>query len=196
MILSDQRIGEAVKQGRIDIDPWREDQLNPASYDLTLAPELMVAEWAPPWSKPSSVHLQPLNLADVTRQPPYLRPHVLQLGRPYIIEPGEFLLASTVERVTLSSHLAARVEGKSSLARVGLAAHVTGGFIDPGFEGNITLEVVNMLHRPLMLHPRMRIAQIAFTPVLGGVTAPYGRTGRYQGQTGPTPSRYRMEGFG
>lgn len=195
MILSDTRIMQAVEEGRIELDPMQPGQLNPASYDLTLAPELLVPEFTP-WvaARNKGLHLQPLNLRDVPDQPDYLQPFTMGNDRAYIIEPGEFILGSTVEHVTLPDSIAARVEGKSSLARVGLAVHVTGGFIDPGFEGNITLEMVNLLHRPLMLYPRMRVAQIAFIPVNGEVRSTYGKVGHYQRQAGPTLSRYRIGG--
>lgn len=202
MILSDNDIITAVARDVVDLDPWRLGQLNPASYDLTLGPELLVAEWAPPWSSPyGRLTAQPLDLADVASQPPYLKPVNLRYQhadgdaqtRPYTMQPGEFLLASTVERVTLPTTVAARVEGKSSLARVGLSVHVTGGFIDPGFSGQITLEMVNMLHRPLILHAGMRIAQIAFMLMNGAVVKSYARSGRYQNQSGPTLSRFKIE---
>lgn len=199
MILSDSGIIKAVAEELIEVDPWRVDQINPASYDVTLAPELMVPEFSPMLSRRNqAVQARWLDLADVAKQPPYLHEVTMRNEHdgtlhPYLIEPGEFLLASTVERITLGGQTAARIEGKSSLARVGLAVHVTGGFIDPGFSGQITLEIVNMLHRPLMLHAGMRIAQVAFLPVMGEVVKPYSRTGRYNNQTGPTLSRFRVD---
>lgn len=193
MILSDTEIEREIELDSIDIKPFTVQQLNPASYDLRLGPELLVAEWSPSWSRPKAIPVHPLDLRAVSGQPDYLRSLVLDEQQPYLLEPGEFLLACTAETVTLSRAMAGRVEGKSSLARVGLAVHVTGGFIDPGFSGQITLEIANLLHRPLTLYAGMRIAQIAFTPVLGRVRAPYGVTGHYQNQVGPTLSRYKLD---
>lgn len=193
MILSDSAIEDSRANGRLDIKPYDRAQLNPASYDLRLGPELLAAEWKPSWRRPDAITVKPLDLRDVAGQPDYLRPLVLEPGRPYLLEPGEFVLASTAERVQLGIATAGRVEGKSSLARVGLAVHVTGGFIDPGFSGQITLEIANLLHRPLTLYAGMRIAQIAFSPTIGVVVQPYGEVGHYQDQTGPTLSRYRLD---
>lgn len=163
------------------VSPFRPGQVNPASYDVTLHPVLRVPV-------PGSSTREPLDLAGVTEE--YLEEWVVEDHGRYLMEPGEFILASTIEYLRIPDTIAARVEGKSSLARVGLIVHATGGFIDPGFEGQVTLEMVNLLHRPLMIYPGMPIAQIAFQGVAGAVKRPYGLTGRYQGQTGPTLSRY------
>lgn len=166
------------------IDPFSASQVNPASYDLTLYPRLKVAH---------AVEDQrvPLDLRDVNGE--YLSDLKLYGQDGYTLKPGEFVLGSTVEYIELGNDVAARVEGKSSLARMGLAVHVTGGFIDPGFRGQITLEIVNLFHRPLIIYPNMRIAQIAFSPIKGEVESSYARVGHYQGQQGPTLSRYRTD---
>lgn len=166
------------------IDPFDRAQVNPASYDLTLYPRLMVAPRG-------GDRTMALDLREV--KPTYLHRRKLYDDDAYVVEPGEFLLGCTVENVALGNDIVARVEGKSSLARVGLAVHVTGGFIDPGFRGQITLEIVNLFHRPLIIYPYMRIAQIAFSQMTGEVEQGYASTGHYQGQMGPTLSRYKTD---
>lgn len=190
MTYTDEMLATAYGSGAFWVEPWSDDQVNPASYDLRLGKELRVrpsygealdGEW-------SAV---PLDLALLNEHGEYLEPR--RMEHAYVMEPGEFLLASTEETVYLDPTLVGRVEGKSSLARVGLAVHVTGGFIDPGFRGQITLEMANLLHRPLVLRPGMRIAQIAISNVFGRVAKPYAKTGHYQGQAGPTLSRYKID---
>lgn len=183
MILPDYWIEDAVRAARlIEIEPFVPEHMNPASYDVTLDKKIMVnANRAP-----MAVAMDLRNVEEA-----YLVPHVMELDR-YVMRPGEFILACTQEVIGLGSGMAARVEGKSSLARVGLAVHVTGGFIDPGFRGQVTLEMVNLLHRPLVLHAGMRIAQVAFIPMAAEPKQTYSQTGHYQGQEGPTLSRYRI----
>lgn len=113
-------------------------------------------------------------------------------GGSFVITPGSFVLAATQETVRLGHALAGRIEGKSSLGRLGLMVHSTAGFIDPGFEGQITLELSNLANAPMRLYPGMPIAQLAVFRMAGRVELPYGMTGKYQGQTGPTPSRYHL----
>jgi dCTP deaminase len=110
----------------------------------------------------------------------------------YRISSGSFILATSVERITLPGYLAARVEGKSSLGRIGLAVHITAGFFDPGFDGQATLEIANMLNRTIILRATMRIAQIAFQVMSQEPYELYGVKGHYQNQKGPTESRYAM----
>jgi len=181
-VLSDQAIKDALNDGRVMISPYDEDRLGPASYDLSLSPVIgqvflptVVDLRDVPENYLSSVKLRELGSQD----------------RHYDLYPGEFILASTIENIGLDPIFAARVEGKSSLARLGLAVHVTGGFIDPGFEGQITLEMVNLSKSVLRLWPGIAIAQIAFIPVVGEVEHPYSERGHYQHQSGPTGSRYR-----
>lgn len=121
-----------------------------------------------------------------------LEPVQLPDGESFILHPGQFVLGSTHEFVSLSPTIAGKVEGKSSLGRMGLIIHSTAGFIDPGFSGHITLEMTNLAPLPIRLYPGMAIAQLAITPLHSPAARPYGATGRgshYQGQTGPTPSR-------
>lgn len=192
MTFADTEISRAVKDGRIGLKPFWETQLNPASYDLTLHPFLKITR--------GEVHRLPdgrwtspevLDLWDRTALPSYSKEHILYQDEPsYDIQPGEFLLACTQEYVKIGPEVVGRVEGKSSLARVGLVVHVTGGFIDPGFEGQITLEIANLFPRPVRLYSGMRIAQIAFSMVQGKVLEPYNQTGHYNHQQGPVESRY------
>ncbi len=112
---------------------------------------------------------------------------------PFILHPGEFVLGSTLERVTLPDDLVARLEGKSSLGRLGLLIHSTAGFIDPGWDGHVTLELSNVANLPITIYHAMKIGQISFMQMTEPASAPYGSSSlgsKYQGQRGPTPSRY------
>lgn len=178
MIYSDITITNSISSGHIAVAPFNPAQLNPASYDLSLGSTIRTI---------NPHYTEPLDLADI-------RPYTIinDYGDSYTMQSGEFLLGCTQESITIPDTVVARVEGKSSLARVGLAIHVTGGFIDPGFSGQITLEIVNMLRRPIILYPGMRIAQIAFQDVDNRPAASYSITGNYQGQRGPTESKYKL----
>lgn len=181
-MLSDSSILIAQRTGLISVRPFDKDYLNPASIDLTLHPLIM--------SVRDIAVTDPVDL----KQSPFsyeMEKKALHAEDPYEIQPHEFILGAVYEYVTLSSQIAGRVEGKSSLARLGLMVHVTGGFIDPGFQGQVTLEIFNVSPRPIRLYPGMRVAQMAFHRVEGEVYRPYGQTGTYQYQSGgPTPSRY------
>src|SRR3954469_23008507 len=111
----------------------------------------------------------------------------------FVLHPGEFVLGSTLERVAMPDDLVARVEGKSSFVRLGLLIHSTAGFIDPGFDGHITLELSNVANLPITLYPGMKIGQVSFMQLSEATSTPYGTSSlgsKYQGQRGPTPSRY------
>ena len=113
--------------------------------------------------------------------------------QPFILHPGEFVLGSTLERVTLPDDLVARLEGKSSLGRLGLLIHSTAGFIDPGWDGHVTLELSNVANLPITIYHGMKIGQVSFMQLSEPASAPYGSStlgSKYQGQRGPTPSRY------
>jgi dCTP deaminase len=175
-MLSDFEIKKGIETGLIGIRPFNELQLQPVSYDLTLHPVVRVPD---PY---------------VTRVNPFEGswPYSYTIKRQAadtILRPGDFLLASTAETVHLDPTIAARVEGKSSLGRLGVAVHITAGFIDPGFVGQITLEVKNVSSWEIPLQPGMRIAQIVFDQV-SAPEADYSKKGHYQGQQGPTESRY------
>jgi len=186
VVFADSLIKKAQRKGLIFIDPFHGDQLNPASYDLTLHPVIRVSEMPAAFGDGEPVDLAAL-------KPNHTVEWVIDGDCGYYdLQPGEFILGSTYEYVGIGDEVVARVEGKSSLARLGMAVHVTGGFIDPGFDGQITLEIVNLFPRALRIYPGMRIAQIAFQSVQDQVERSYRELGSYQNQRGPTESRYRV----
>jgi dCTP deaminase len=182
MILSDRTIRAELDAGRIVIDPLDEQCIQPSSVDLRLDRLFRVF----------LNHTMPVidvkeDLEDLTR--------LVEIGdgEAFILHPGEFVLGSTSERVTLPDDLVGRIEGKSSLGRLGLLIHSTAGFIDAGFSGHITLELSNVANLPITLYPGMKIGQVSFLRMTTPADVPYGsaRVGsKYQGQRGPTPSRY------
>jgi dCTP deaminase len=161
------------------------DRIQPASYDLTLASNYRVAKHEG----------QILDCWEIEEDHTYLKEAEKdEIGRYIDLPPGDFILATTLEQVNIPDYLSARVEGKSSLGRIGLAVHITAGFIDPGFRGNITLEIANLGSWVVRLRPGMRIAQIAFTRMEQSPINPYGKVNNhYQHQRGPTESRFRMK---
>lgn len=165
------------------IKEYREECLNPASYDLTLSSVIRRVKDLP----------YEMDVVEIPSEHTYL--YVID-DRGFQLKPFEFILAASNEIITLPQDLAARVEGKSSLGRIGLAVHITAGFIDPGFHGSITLEVVNLLGKHIRLRKNMRIAQIAFMPMFHPPEMGYEVKGHYQ-NTGldgnPVESRYRMD---
>ncbi len=184
MILSDGTIRAALTSGRIGIDPLLEGGIQPSSVDVRLAHEFRVF----------ANHRYPV--IDVREDQPGMTELVeVADGEPFVLHPGEFVLGATLERITLAADVVARLEGKSSLARLGLVIHSTAGFIDAGFDGDVTLELSNVATLPILLYPRMRIAQFAFFALDAPAERPYGHgaTGsKYQGQRGPTASRYHL----
>lgn len=182
MILSDRSIREALQTGRIGIDPLEEGAIQPSSVDVRLAPSFRVF----------ANHRYPY--IDVRQEQPDLTElvHVAD-DEPFVLHPGEFVLGATYERITLADDVVARLEGKSSLARLGLVIHSTAGFVDAGFGGDVTLELSNVATLPILLHPGMKIAQLAFFRLDRPAERPYGSAelgSKYQGQRGPTSSRY------
>lgn len=177
-MLSDRDIRRALVSGDLAITPFEEANLQPASYDLTLDREFLVP-------RPEVFEI---DLADVPAD--HMSPlRVDNAG--LTIEPGEFILATTRESVTVGEQYLGRVEGKSSIGRLGLIVHITAGFIDPGFTGQITLEMVNLAKWDITLYPGQKIAQIAFSRLFQRADRPYGRAGNhYQGQRGPVASRF------
>jgi dCTP deaminase len=182
MILSDRTIREQLAAGRIGIDPFDDSCVQPSSVDLRLDSLFRVF----------LNHTMPVidvkqDLEDLTRLVE------IEAGDAFILHPGEFVLGSTAERVTLPDDLVARIEGKSSLGRLGLLIHSTAGFIDAGFSGHITLELSNVANLPITLYPGMKIGQVSFLAMTTPADVPYGSSkvgSKYQGQRGPTPSRY------
>lgn len=183
MLLSDTDIRAALESttGDARLDPYDPGMVQPASVDLRLAASFRVFE------NHRRTAIDPAeDQADLTR--------LVEVGEgdPFILHPGEFVLAATLERVTLGPALAARLEGKSSLGRLGLVTHATAGFIDPGFTGQVTLELSNTATLPIKLWPGMKVGQLCFFRLSSPAEAPYGSGAagsRYQGQQGPTASR-------
>jgi dCTP deaminase len=181
VLLSDRDIRTDVDKGRIRLEPYAADMVQPSSVDVRLDRYFRVFE------NHRYPHIDPA--AD---QPDLTRAVEPEGDEPFILHPGEFVLGSTYEQVTLPDDVAARLEGKSSLGRLGLLTHSTAGFIDPGFQGHVTLELSNVATLPIKLWPGMKIGQLCFFRLSSPAEEPYGskRYGsRYQGQRGPTPSR-------
>ena len=181
MLLSDRDILNEIDAGRIGIEPFDPAMVQPASIDVRLDRYFRVFE------NHRYPHIDPAQAQDdLTRE-------VRAEGdEPFILHPGEFALASTYEVVTLPDDVAGRLEGKSSLGRLGLLTHSTAGFIDPGFSGHITLELSNAATLPIKLYPGMKIGQICVLQLSSPSEHPYGSSiygSRYQDQRGPTPSR-------
>ena len=189
-MLSDHDILWAMGRDDLDITPWDASMVQPASIDVRLGNQFLVLRSLPA----GQLELDPARDNSEEFDP-------LTTDDKIILWPGSFVLASTVETIKLSDRIAARVEGKSSLGRLGLLTHITAGFIDPGFEGQITLEMSNVTTRPIILHVGMKIAQVCFTRMESPSIRPYGSAlvgSHYQGQTGPQVSRshenfYRMQ---
>jgi dCTP deaminase len=181
VLLSDRDILSEIQAKRIVIEPYDEAMIQPSSIDFRLDRFFRVFE------NHRYPHIDPAaDQSDLTRE-------VEPTGdEPFILHPGEFVLGSTFEVVTLPDDLAARVEGKSSLGRLGLLTHATAGFVDPGFSGHVTLELANVATLPIKLYPGMKIGQLCFFRLSSPAEHPYGSEkygSRYQGQRGPTPSR-------
>lgn len=181
MLLSDKDIRTEIDAGRVRIDPFDPTMVQPSSIDVRLDRFFRVFE------NHRYPHIDPaVEQPDLTRmiEPPG--------DEPFILHPGEFVLASSYEVVTLPEDIASRLEGKSSLGRLGLLTHSTAGFIDPGFSGHVTLELSNVATLPIKLWPGMKIGQLCMFRLTSPAERPYGSTGvgsRYQHQRGPTPSR-------
>jgi dCTP deaminase len=184
VILSDRTIRAALAAGRIGIDPLDEDAVQPSSVDVRLGSTFRV--FANHRHLAIDPHAVQADLTDIVEK---------GAEEPFVLHPGEFVLGSTLERITLPDDVVARLEGKSSLARLGLVVHSTAGFIDAGFDGDVTLELSNVATLPILLHPGMRVAQLAFFQLDGPAEFPYGSKkvgSKYQGQRGPTASRYHL----
>lgn len=181
MLLSDRDILAEVSSGGIALDPWEPAMIQPSSVDVRLDKYFRVFE------NHRYPHIDPAEeQSELTR--------VIEVsdGEAFVLHPGEFVLGSTWEQVSLGPSIAARLEGKSSLGRLGLLTHSTAGFIDPGFTGHVTLELSNMATLPVKLWPGMKIGQLCFFQLSSPAEHPYGSKAygsRYQGQRGPTPSR-------
>lgn len=179
-LLSDRDIEKAMAAGQIGIAPFDRALLQPASIDVRLGDEFRVfpRDWRDRHGVIDPRVEEPTALVTVPA------------GVPFVLGPGQFVLGSTVETLSLDDSIAARYEGKSSIGRLGLLSHCTAAFVDPSFSGSITLELHNLMQRPLRLWPGMKIGQLCFFDLTSRARVPYGRAGNhYQGQRGPTPSR-------
>ena len=181
MLLSDRDILAEIDSGRVRLDPFDPGMMQPSSIDVRLDRFFRVFE------NHRYPHIDPsVEQADLTR---LVEP---EGDEPFILHPGEFVLASTYEVISLPDDLASRLEGKSSLGRLGLLTHATAGFVDPGFSGHVTLELSNVATLPIMLYPGMKIGQLCFFRLSSPAENPYGSAtygSHYQGQRGPTASR-------
>jgi dCTP deaminase len=182
MILSDRTIREEIKAGRIEIEPFDDTAVQASSVDVHVDNLFRV------------FHNARYPFIDVKQPMEDLTELVTVTGEEaFILHPGEFVLGSTRERVKLPDDIAARLEGKSSLGRLGLLTHSTAGFVDAGFEGHLTLELSNVANLPITIYPGMKIGQIAFLRLTTPADMPYGSKAagsKYQGQRGPTPSKF------
>ena len=181
MLLSDRDIRAEIAAGRVGCEPFSESMIQPSSVVVRLDKFFRVFE-----NHKYSVIDPSLEQPDLTREV------ITEGDEPFILHPGEFVLASTYEVITLPDDIAGRLEGKSSLGRLGLLTHSTAGFIDPGFSGHITLELSNVANLPVKLFPGMKIGQLCLIKLSSPAEHPYGSEkygSRYQGQRGPTASR-------
>lgn len=181
MLLSDRDIRAEVSSGRLGIDPFEPEMVQPSSVDVRLDSLFRV------FDNTKYTHIDPAMRQDELTSLVEPAP-----GEPFVLHPGEFVLGSTLEICTLPDDLAGRLEGKSSLGRLGLLTHSTAGFIDPGFSGHITLELSNVANLPITLWPGMKIGQLCLLKLTSAAENPYGSSAvgsKYQGQRGPTPSR-------
>lgn len=187
MMLSDRTLREALDAGRIEVDPLGEQAIQPSSIDLRLAPAFRIFR----------NHTR--GIIDVREDLDDLTELVeIDGDEPFILHPGEFVLGSTLERVKVPGDLVARIEGKSSLGRLGLLIHSTAGFVDAGWNGQLTLELSNVASLPITLYPNMKIGQMSFMQMTTEADNPYGSgavKSKYQDQVGPIASRYN-ENFG
>lgn len=185
MIFSDRTIIAAIDAGRVSIDPFDRSLVQPSSVDVRCNHRFRVFE----------NHRYPLidpkaPQADLTTEVEASQ------EAPFILHPGEFVLGTTLETIRLGDDVVARLEGKSSLGRLGLLIHSTAGFIDPGFQGQVTLELSNVANLPIAIYPEMKIGQISFYQMTTPAEHPYGSAAlgsKYQGQTGPTASRMHRD---
>jgi dCTP deaminase len=181
VLLSDRDIRAEIAAGRVAVEPFAESMVQPSSVDVRLDRFFRVFE-----NHKYSVIDPSIEQSELTREV------IVEPNEHFILHPGEFVLASTYEVITLPDDIAGRLEGKSSLGRLGLLTHSTAGFIDPGFSGHITLELSNVANLPVKLFPGMKIGQLCLIKLSSPAEHPYGSAvyaSRYQGQRGPTASR-------
>lgn len=184
MILSDRTIKLEVAKGRITIDPLDPDDIQPSSVDLHLGGDFQV------FRNSRYPYIDP------AREQPGLTERVTaSVEEPFVLHPGEFVLGTTTERIGLPDDLVGRLEGKSSLGRLGLLIHSTAGYVDPGWDGRLTLELSNVANLPILLVPGMKIGQVSFAQMTTGVDRPYDHPelgSKYLGQESATPSKMHL----
>jgi dCTP deaminase len=181
MLLSDRDLIDELKAGQLQLEPFDPALVQPSSIDVRLDRFFRV------FNNHLYTHIDP-----AVQQDDLTAMVEVADGQPFVLHPGEFVLASTLEVITLGDQLAGRLEGKSSLGRLGLLTHSTAGFIDPGFSGHVTLELSNVANLPIRLWPGMKIGQLCIFRLSSPAEHPYGAAvygSRYQGQRGPTASR-------
>jgi len=179
MILADSDILKNIKKGKIKIQPFKKENLQPASLDLELAEKVRVFD---NWQVGIIDIKKKTDPSRLVKIPP----------RGFVLHPGEFILGATKEKITLSNDIAAKLEGRSSLGRLGLIIHATAGYVDPGFSGWLTFEITNVARLPIKIYTHMRVAQICFYQMSSPVAHPYGDPhlkSKYQGQKDATASR-------
>jgi len=181
MVLSDRSIRQQMAAGRIIVDPCSDRDIQPSSIDLHLGTRFQVFRNSRyPYIDPTMEQQGLMDAVEATT------------GEPFVLHPGEFVLGATIEHIKLPDDIVARLEGKSSLGRLGLLIHSTAGYVDPGWVGTLTLELSNVANLPIVLTPGMAIGQISFMQMTTPVERPYGSPelgSKYQGQVEPTPSR-------
>ncbi|MFN2614946.1 MAG: dCTP deaminase [Actinomycetota bacterium] len=182
MILSDRDIKKAVANGDLIIDPYDDEMVQPSSIDVHVDSQFRVF---------NNTRYPYIDVKDPMEDLTTLVE--VKPDEPFILHPGEFVLGSTYEKVTLGGKLVARLEGKSSLGRLGLLIHSTAGFVDCGFSGFLTLELSNVANLPITIYPGMKIGQLCIFEMTSAPEKPYGKTGKYQGQRGPTASKFFMD---
>jgi dCTP deaminase len=184
VILSDRSIREAIESGRLGIDPYDPELIQPSSVDVRLDNKFLV------FRNTKRAYID-------VKQPAEDLMELIEVGpeEPMFLHPHEFVLGSTVERVRIPNDLVGRLEGRSSLGRLGIVIHSTAGFVDPSFEGHVTLEISNLANLPIALYPGMRIGQISFVEMTTPAERPYGpgRGSKYSGQQLPTASRLYLD---
>jgi len=182
MILSDKSIKEEIKKGSIVIEPYNPECVQPSSVDVHLGSKFLVF---------NKVQHTVIDVRE--KQDNLMNQAEVKEDEPFVLHPGEFVLGSTLEKVKMPNHIAGRIEGKSSLGRLGLLIHSTAGYIDPGFEGNLTLELSNVSPLPIKLFSGMKIGQVSFMHMSTEVENPYGSEklkSKYQGNEGPEQSKF------
>lgn len=183
MIISDKDIKNKIKNGEIKVEPFKLENLQPSSFDLELSEEVRVFD---NWNQGEIDVRQKEDVSRVVK--------IKKTG--FVLHPGEFILGSTAEEVTLPLDIAAKLEGRSSLGRLGLIVHATAGYVDPGFSGWLTFEIANISRLPIRMYAGMRIAQIVFYKMTSKVENAYGSKklkSKYQGQKGPTASKHWID---